>query len=113
MSVKYIIKCLKLKRIEIYYLPVYGKLGAFAIISRGINFSKSRYTLEYLGVSPECQKNGYGTVLLRDILNNEEYKNSLALECIPDLIGWYSKFGFKISGEKEKYGDKYYYSMTN
>ena len=66
----------------------------------------SEYHILNIGVSPLRQKEGIGSILIKDFLNNLEHISTVFLEVKKSnfsAIKLYKKNGFKIFGEREKY----------
>ncbi len=76
-----------------------GQLLAFLICTQK---EEDLLQIEFLGVSPLCQRGGLGTVLLGKVLDFCRKANSRAtLVPVNDhrIISWYKKHGFKDYGE--------------
>jgi len=60
-----------------------------------------KYYLWFIGVKPEEQNKGIGTILLKEIIKEAEERNRLVcLETSTEKnIPWYKKFGFEIYNE--------------
>jgi ribosomal protein S18 acetylase RimI-like enzyme len=75
-----------------------GYLVGFALTC----FKEGSYRIEFLGVDPGCQKGGFGTILLRQILDIcKSNKSRATLIPVNDqrIIQWYKKHGFQEKGE--------------
>ena len=75
-----------------------GELLAFIISTQK---GDDLLQIEFLGVSPLCQRGGYGTVLLGKVLDFCRKTNSRAtLVPVNDhrIISWYKKHGFDFYG---------------
>ena len=66
----------------------------------------NEYHILNIGVSPLRQKEGIGSILIRDFLNNLENISTVFLEVKKSnfsAINLYKKNGFKVCGERKKY----------
>ncbi len=62
----------------------------------------NHYQIEFIGVSPQIQKGGIGTLLLRKVLSladSQQWKVTLIPVNDERIIGWYKKHGFSNWGE--------------
>lgn len=62
----------------------------------------NHYQIEFIGVSPQIQKGGIGTLLLRKVLSladSQQWKVTLIPVNDERIIGWYKKHGFLNWGE--------------
>jgi ribosomal protein S18 acetylase RimI-like enzyme len=82
-------------------------LGAFTKQGRLLGFAvvcpkeEGRYQIEFLGVDPNCQKGGIGTLLLRRIQGpcvQEKFRLTLIPVNDERIIQWYKHNGFRDCG---------------
>lgn len=93
LDVKLILSCVGLKNIK-------KTLAREAMINK-IQPKELRYYLWFIGVDPECQNEGIGSVLLNEIIEDSEHKKRpiyLETSTLKNLP-WYKKFGFDIYHE--------------
>lgn len=89
-----------------------GKLLAYAITTEKSNLTGPYWFLEFLGVAPEAQGSGLGTLLLQTLLQSNPRIGLVPLNHEP-LIRWYTKHGFRIvSKQTDKFGDPEYFMST-
>ena len=64
-----------------------------------------------LSVDKDCRQKGYGTILMKECLdNNSRYVLDVISDNLP-AINLYKKFGFKVIDEREEYGNQICYIM--
>ncbi len=89
-----------------------GKLLAYAITTEKRNQFGPYWFLEFLGVNPEAQGSGLGSLLLQTLLQKNS-KISLVPLNNEHLIRWYKKHGFHIvSRQTDKFGDPELFMST-
>lgn len=93
LDVKLILSCVGLKNIK-------KTLARESAINK-IQPKEPKYYLWFIGVDPEYQNEGMGSVLLNEIIEDSEYKKRqiyLETSTLKNLP-WYKKFGFDIYHE--------------
>ncbi|GAA5156686.1 hypothetical protein GCM10023321_32950 [Pseudonocardia eucalypti] len=61
--------------------------------------STPHWYLFHLGADPQAQRRGVGTALLRSMLPRlDERELPAYLECKPELVSYYGRFGFAETG---------------
>lgn len=82
-----------------------GNLVAFALSSLGGYNFQSLY-IHYICVRPEVQMNGFGTILLKKVIDYANDKK-MGLLLVPvarkQILSWYAKYGFNITVQKGDY----------